>query len=159
MGLDFRHLQQIEAGTVNVTLATILKLCDAFDCSPSILLPSAREPKLKLGPGPPGRDWGSRMILPKTATSGGRLLLENPIDSPPTVDLVEAQKSVGAAIKRLREAKRPRLTQKRLAEVLSSSVQYVQMVEYGKQNLTIESLIKFAKPLGVNWRKLVVPDA
>lgn len=53
MKLDLRHLQQIEAGTVNVTLATILRMCDAFDCSPSILVPSARAPKLKLGP--PGR--------------------------------------------------------------------------------------------------------
>lgn len=33
------------------------------------------------------------------------------------------------------------------------AVQYVQAVEGGKQNLTIESILKFAKALGVDPRE------
>jgi len=132
-----------------------------FDCSPSILLPSARAPKLKLGP--PGRVRTFTAIgavdSPRLSREppGGRYL-ENPIEPPPTVDLVEAQKSVGATIRRLRDEKKPRLTQKKLAEVLGCTVQHVQEVEGGRENLTIQSLIKFAKGLGVDWRQLIMPD-
>lgn len=42
-GLDFRHLQQIEAGTINLTLITVLRIADAFGVSPQLILPiSAR---------------------------------------------------------------------------------------------------------------------
>ncbi|MBK7581139.1 MAG: helix-turn-helix domain-containing protein [Myxococcales bacterium] len=155
MGLDFRHLQQIEAGTVNVTLATILRICDAFGVTPSILLPFAKETKPKLGPPRVLRVLAIRAAEPpgfRPRPTGAGQFLANPIERPPEAETAEAQKLVGSAIKRARKLKA--LTQRKLAEAMNVSVQYLQAVEGGKQNLTIESILKFARALGVDRREL-----
>lgn|SRR5574341_300696 len=152
MGLDFRHLQQIEAGTVNVTLATILRMCDAFDCSPSILLPSAREPKLKLGP-VHVRTFGAIRGVDPPGMKRRSELRENPIEPPPPAETTAVKKRVGAMIKSLRLEKG--WTQKKMAALLTVTETYVQDVERGKGNLTIESLVKFSKVFGVDPGRLV----
>lgn len=163
MGLDFRHLQQIEAGSVNVTLATILRICDAFDVSPFVILPGVRSPKLKLGA---DRDpklksdqalWvgAIRAAEPSRKPQAG-LLLENPIERPPLPELTDVKKRVGTAIKRLRELRG--LTQEKLAKTMTMSVKYLQAVEGGKQNLSIVSLVKFARVLEVDPMKLFVRE-
>lgn len=152
MGLDLRHLQQIEAGTVNVTLATILRICDAFGVSPSVLLPFARETKPKLGPVRVrtfGVIGGAEVAEFRPRHPGQ--VMENPIERPPAAELGDVLKRVGDAIKQRRRVRG--WTQRKLAEVLGVAVQYLQAVEGGKQNLTIESLLKFGKALDVDPRE------
>ncbi len=156
MRLDFRHLQQIEAGTVNVTLATVLRISDAFGVSPSVILPGTKNTKPKLGPGGVLRVSAIRGIDPPGMKMQSGQFLENPIEPPPPMDVANAKKTVGLTVKQFRRAKK--LTQKKLAAALTVTVQYIQQVEGGKQNLSIESLIKFARALEIDWRKLVVPD-
>lgn len=74
--------------------------------------------------------------------------MENPIERPPEAELAAVQKRVGSAIKRIRKLKA--LTQRKLAEAMNVSVQYLQFVEGGKANLSIESILKFAKALDVD---------
>ena len=149
IGIDFRHLQQIEAGTVNVTLATILRLCDALEVSPFVLLPRAKETKSKLGV---GRVRTIGVIMPDVSGFLPRhpgQVMENPTEPLPPAELAEVKKRVGGAIKQRRHAKG--LTQKRLATLMGVSVQHVQAVE-GGSNLTVGSILKFAKALGVDPR-------
>ena len=63
-----------------------------------------------------------------------------------------AKREVGRRVAELRE--RAGLTQDQLAERLGNSVKYVQRVEHGGDNLTIKTLLKWAKGLGVRWREL-----
>lgn len=45
-------------------------------------------------------------------------------------------------------------TQAHLAEMLGMSTRYLQSVEHGEENLTVDSLVKFAKALRVQVREL-----
>jgi transcriptional regulator with XRE-family HTH domain len=47
------------------------------------------------------------------------------------------------------------VTQRQLAARVAISVQYVQRVEGGKQNLTIATCVKFANALGVEPARLL----
>jgi transcriptional regulator with XRE-family HTH domain len=60
MGLDFRHLQQVEAGTVNITLATIVRIADAFDVSPFVILPISAQSDDRLRAGETNSKYGKR---------------------------------------------------------------------------------------------------
>lgn len=60
---------------------------------------------------------------------------------------------MGQAVARFRRASS--LTQAGLAAALKVSVQYVQKVESGKQNLTIATLVRFANTLGVEPETLL----
>lgn len=164
MGLDFRHLQLIEAGTVNVTLATILRISDAFEVSPFVILPGAKETKREPGTRSSAATstkskLGARVLVVPAITvadsPGPRhpgQVMENPIERPPVAELADLLKRVGSAIKQQRLGKG--LTQVKLAKVMGGvAVQYVQAVEGGKQNLTIESILKFARALGVDPRE------
>lgn len=155
-GLDFRHLQQIEAGTVNVTLATALRIADGFGVAPATILvevPSKRAPH---------GGWGTypRVGIPEpVAAQAGRkpgargastpLLLPNPI--PPELTPEAVQASLGKTIARFRKN---RMTQAALAKKLGVSLKYVQKVEAGRQNLTISSIVRFANALGVEPKHL-----
>lgn len=157
MGLDFRHLQQIEAGTVNVTLATILRISDAFDVSPFVILPGPKSTntKSKLGAGRP-------MLLPairaletarerRRSVHDGRGYLPNPtLDTPAAAEM---KKRVARALKRERK-KISGLTQEKLAKQLGCTAKYVQMVEGGKQNLTLESIMLFVGALNIHPSRL-----
>lgn len=156
MRLDFRHLQQIEAGTVNVTLATILRICDAFKVCPWAILPGIRSTKLKLGVDPPHRILRVAAIRAfdppgMVRESGYR---DNPIEPPPVAETVELKKRVGSNIQRIRMERD--LTQIKLAAAMTMSVKYLQAVEGGKQNLSLDSLVKFARVLGVDALDLLM---
>ncbi len=162
MGLDFRHLQQIEAGTINVTLATILRVADAFDVSPFVILPGPRTggakkgggTNLEGGVGRPGRVRrvpALRVESPPSASDQTvGLYLPNP--TPKRATSKAARRQVGAAVARFRRANE--LTQAQLAKRMHVSVQYVQKVEAGKQNLTIDSIVRFANALRVEPRQM-----
>lgn len=152
MGLDFRHLQQIEAGSVNVTLATVLRVADAFEVSPFVILPgpkpgaSESEADTNLEGGK-----GVRRVLALRPEPRGAAedrpdaYLPNP---PPKRATAKAtRRRVGKAIARFRRA--GRMTQAQLAKRMRVSLQYVQKVEGGTQNLTIDSIVKFANALRV----------
>ncbi len=53
------------------------------------------------------------------------------------------------------ERMRKNLTQFQLAEMIDVHEKYIGKVESGKQNLTIKTLIKISKALGVKLSKLV----
>jgi transcriptional regulator with XRE-family HTH domain len=63
-----------------------------------------------------------------------------------------AKRDVGRRVAELRE--RAGLTQDQLAERMTFTVKYIQQVERGGYNLTIETLLKLAKALGTRWREL-----
>ncbi len=162
MGLDFRHLQQIEAGTINLTLITVLRIADAFGVSPQLILPISARSSDRKGTNPEygARGSGSgvrRFVTLRAETPAkprrGRVdaYLPNPPPEPTTSEAV--QKQVGQAVARFRRASS--LTQAGLAAALKVSVQYVQKVEAGKQNLTIATLVRFANALGVEPETLI----
>lgn len=159
MGLDFRHLQQIEAGTVNVTLVTIVRIADAFGVGPHELLPIPPRGKTNLKYGAPGRSTRSTRFTALRAEASSKasteraveVYLPNPIPAPAVAQAV--QKQIGRAIAKFRRAHS--MTQAALARKVSVSVQYVQRVEAGKQNLTISSLVRFANALEVEPHHLV----
>jgi ribosome-binding protein aMBF1 (putative translation factor) len=139
-----------------VTLATILRICDAFGVTPFALLPRARETKPKLGP--PRVLRFAAISIAEPVESGPRhpgQLMENPIQ-PAQVEAADLQKRVGKAIQRFRLA--GGFTQDKLAKSLECSVKYLQAVEGGKQNLSLESLAKFSRTLGVAVHHLLEPE-
>lgn len=148
MGLDLRHLQQIETGTVNVTLATILRICDAFDVSPFVLLPRARETKPELGP-VRVRTFGVIGVAeePEFRPRHPGQVMDNPSEPLPATEFINSKKRVGAAIQRARKLKG--WTQAKLAKAMGVAVQQVQNVEGGRANMQIDSIVKYAKVLDV----------
>jgi transcriptional regulator with XRE-family HTH domain len=67
-GLDFRHLQQIETGTINITLATLLRLAAGLGVEPAWFL-STESPGL--GPGGGGRDSTVAALAVRDAAAAG----------------------------------------------------------------------------------------
>ncbi|HEY6728672.1 MAG TPA: helix-turn-helix transcriptional regulator [Polyangiaceae bacterium] len=65
---------------------------------------------------------------------------------------VEVTKEIGRRIAQLR--KEAGWSQKEFAAVLNSTVQWVSLVENGRQNLTIHTLVRLAHKLGVEPRDL-----
>jgi transcriptional regulator with XRE-family HTH domain len=63
--------------------------------------------------------------------------------------------SIGANVRRLRV--RHDLTQERLAEAASIETRYLQDVERGRTNLSIDVLVALAESLGVDPRALLKP--
>lgn len=80
--------------------------------------------------------------MPKGAVRKRAAALPNPVPAPTTAAAV--QRMVGRAVAAFRRASGT--TQAELAARASVAVQYVQRVEAGKQNLTIATSVKFAKP-------------
>jgi transcriptional regulator with XRE-family HTH domain len=60
----------------------------------------------------------------------------------------ELQRSVGRRIAEVRAARK--LTQEKLAERLDVSARYLQEVERGAENLTIQTIAKIGRSLGVD---------
>ena len=61
--------------------------------------------------------------------------------------MVSKKELIGARIRSLREAKG--MTQERLAEVMDINAKYLSNIERGKENPTLDMLIKFVDALGV----------
>ena len=148
--LDFRHIQQVEAGQLNVTLATVLRLADGLGVEPADLL---MDINFKYGAPTlvPVRVTGAG--VPKGAAGKRSAALPNPAPAPTTAAVV--QRMVGRAVAAFRRASG--MTQAELAARASVAVQYVQRVEAGKQNLTIATCVKFANALGVEPVRLFAP--
>lgn len=53
--------------------------------------------------------------------------------------------------------RRAGMTQEELAEQVDTSARYVQQVEAGRQNLTLELMVRFANGLGVDPAALLQP--
>ncbi|MCC7542324.1 MAG: helix-turn-helix transcriptional regulator [Deltaproteobacteria bacterium] len=47
--IDLRHLQRVERGTANLTIAVLVALADALRVAPGLLLRRARLPKARMG--------------------------------------------------------------------------------------------------------------
>jgi transcriptional regulator with XRE-family HTH domain len=136
-GVDAKHLQQIESGAVNVTLATLLRIGDGFGASLAKLLGGAlpmREPN-------PVRQPAGR-TTPQVGIAGHMIRSGE-----------ELAEDVGATVKRLRRALD--MTQRELSLRVGVSVKYVQRVEAGGENLTLASLAKIAAGLGVDASALL----
>jgi transcriptional regulator with XRE-family HTH domain len=156
MNLDFKHLQKIEAGTLNVTFVTLLRLADGLGERPGALM-TAAEP---VG----GRVSTSGLASTRSAGDGqgGTTRKHNPsvVLCPAEPSRALAGEAPGEVVRRvgrrIAELRRRRgLTQLRLAEAAGASVQYVRKVEAG-ENLTIASLSRFAALLCVSIEELFV---
>lgn len=64
----------------------------------------------------------------------------------------DALRDVGRRIAELRASQH--LTQEQLAEVMEVSLKYLQRVEAGRENLTLNSLVNVANYLRTSWREL-----
>jgi transcriptional regulator with XRE-family HTH domain len=72
------------------------------------------------------------------------------------VSPIDPQKLITRVARRIAELRRTRgLTQAEFAERLNCSVQYVGLVERGKQNLTLGKLAEIANVLGTSFEDLV----
>ncbi len=70
----------------------------------------------------------------------------------PSLDPEQILDRIGRRVAELRAE--AGLTQDRLAEALAVSVQYLQRVEGGRENLTVRSLVRIATALGVAFTAL-----
>jgi transcriptional regulator with XRE-family HTH domain len=64
------------------------------------------------------------------------------------------RRGVGRRVAEIRRERR--VTQEQLAERLGVAARYVQSVEYGNENLTLDSLAKLARALGVDVSEFFV---
>jgi HTH-type transcriptional regulator / antitoxin HipB len=71
------------------------------------------------------------------------------------LDPARVLSDVGRRVAELRLA--AGLTQEELAEALAVSVKYVQRVERGRDNLTLDSMVKLVNALGARMADLHVP--
>jgi HTH-type transcriptional regulator/antitoxin HipB len=71
------------------------------------------------------------------------------------LDPARVLSDVGRRVAELRLA--AGLTQEELAEALAVSVKYVQRVERGRDNLTLDSMVKLVSALGARMADLHVP--
>jgi transcriptional regulator with XRE-family HTH domain len=155
MGLDLKHLQQIEAGGTNVTLATLLRIVDGLG-SPLGPLFEAVDEGAYAAMGKTGGALTTRTPQDGDGTNLKVGVQPNPIPAEPAVDAPTLIRSAGRMIADLR--KQRGLTQPDLASRVGVSVQYLQRVEQGRQNLTLSSLAKFASALAVGVDRLVGGD-
>lgn len=147
MDADFRHLQRVEVGQSNPTLATLLRLAEALGIELPALLgeptSSGADPRAhrSLNPATPGE--GPKRHGRKDTTYGD--LLQGPADT-----LLPA---VAANIRAVRTTRG--LSQAALAKALGLAKQHVQRIEAGRQNLTIKTLESVAHALGVAPSRLL----
>lgn len=152
-GLELSHIQQIEAGKINVTLATLLRIADGLD-APLHALFEADDAIEHGTSGGGSRRAGVRSSTSSRPDDANSLVgvRRNPatgaMDDPGSVVL-----AVGAAIRSAR--KEAGLTQQQVAGLLGVSVKYVQRVEAGGANLTITSMVRLANALGTSASELI----
>lgn len=148
--LDVRHLQRIEAGEGNVTLATVLRLADALGVPVPLLFVAVEvlrqhlarteskallhSAKFKANP-----TYGNIQYASGVAENAS-----NPVPADWS-GTDEAISHVGKRISELREARG--LTQGQLAKRARLTQQHLQRIESGRQNLTVRSLVRLCMAL------------
>ena len=134
MSLDLKHLQKIEAATVNVTLVTLTRIAsglgvevgDLFEATPERVEPSARH---------------AREPTP------------NPVEHPPSEDRL---RMIGRRLGEVRRAKR--WTQAELARRVGEDAGRIQRIENGRvASFPISLLLEAADVLGVDASDLLKP--
>jgi transcriptional regulator with XRE-family HTH domain len=160
MQLDFAHLQKIEAGRINVTLATFLRIADGLGEPPELLfeLVSSGQPSSR------GTSAAQRQALTRgpglsrkqTSKYGAR---QRSRDREVAVQREGDRilRDLGRRVAELRNALG--LNQREFAELVGISVPYLQRIESGRQNLTMRSLARLAWGLGVPALRLLEPPS
>jgi transcriptional regulator with XRE-family HTH domain len=152
MQLELRHLQKIEAGEINVTLATFMRIAEGLREPLPVLFNKVAEPRGSYSSAGATKSEDARRAEPQRHNSGnpkwGRGTFPG---SPREADLVI--RDVGARLAEFRGMRN--LTQLVLAESAGVALKYIQRVEAGGQNLTLRSLVRLAQALGVDAIELL----
>jgi len=152
-GLELSHIQQIEAGKINVTLATLLRIADGLGAPLHALF----EPEDSTEHGTSG--GGTRRSGARSSTSGrsdDANLSVGVRRNPATGAMADPGRVVAAVGSAIRGArKKAGLTQQQVADLMGVSVKYVQRVEAGGANLTIMSMVRLANALGTSAPELL----
>ena len=148
---DFRHFQRIESGQVNPTLATILRVAEALGVPAYALLAPPGQPTQ------PDRHPG-RASNPVEGGGGVSHGTEDNIKyGPPQANPVPEDdvivRRVGASVRAARRS--AKMSQRLLAEQTGMTVQHLQRIEYGRQNITLKTLARLARALGVSPASLL----
>jgi transcriptional regulator with XRE-family HTH domain len=160
MHVDFAHLQKIEAGRVNITFGTFLRIADGLGQAPGALFESFigdRSAPAKTGARP-----GSPSKTP-IRVAGGRTVTYG--SSPSKEEREAAIRDQGSSVlrdtgQRVSELRaKLGMSQQGLARSVGVSVGYVRRVEAGQQNLTLRSLVRLAWGLGVHVAGLLEPPS
>lgn len=141
---DFRHLQRIEAGQINVTLATLLRLARALGVPAHRLLGSE--------PAEDEEPLTSAAIVRDVVPHGPKSNIKY-ASRPPDVEAVTER--AGARLRAARIARR--MTQRQAAEAAGITVQHLQRVERGAQNATLKTLLRAAAAVGVELDAVLAP--
>jgi len=147
IGIDLKHLQKVEAGTQNITLATLERIGAGLGVDMGAVLEAAVS----------GRTPRMRQPLavhePPPAPLPARAARPNPIEA--TTDLLER---VGGRLAELRLERR--MTQRELAERAGVPLGFVQRVEGGRvRKVTVQRLGRLAAVLGVDAASLFEPPS
>lgn len=143
-GVDFRHLQRIESGQTNVTLATMLRLAEAFEVAPERLFPIAE----------PAPSSAATLQSASPSHEAEHNIKYGGGQHDTAAELAGAMmRSVGCQVSRLRRERE--MTQASLGAATGMSVQHVQRIESGRQNITLATLARLAVALGVEPAALV----
>jgi transcriptional regulator with XRE-family HTH domain len=135
--LDLKHLQKIEAGTLNVSFLTLIQLARGLQVSVAALVPY---------------DPGMRQANPLSNAMGDPA--EEPMAGAPE-DCTSVLATLGGELGRLRRLRG--LSQSELAQKAGLGLSTVRQTETGKKNLTISSLVVLAGALGVRASDLLAP--
>lgn len=148
---DFRHFQRIETGHVNPTLVTILRVADALDVPAYTLL----APRGLPGSAEEGtvRDQNPVGVM-ETSSHGDKDNIKygpTQANDAPEDDAIIAR--VGAGVRAAR--RKAKMSQRALAEAIGMTVQHLQRIEYGRQNITLKTLARLARALDVTPSSLL----
>jgi len=146
LGIDLKHLQKVEAGRQNVTLATLERIGAGLGVDMGAVLEAAvsgRAPRLRAP---------LSVREPPSGPPPERAARPNPVEA---TDLLVR---VGERLAELRLARR--MTQRELAEGAGVPLGFVQRVEGGRvRKVTVQRLGRLAAVLGVDATTLFEPPA
>lgn len=160
--LDVRHLQRIEAGEMNVTLATILRLADALDVPVPMLFVAIEVLREHLVRNESKALAGSSKIKRNPTSSNIQYVAEG--SKPATLPMPEVWSAPDDVLRdlgrQIGDARRQRgLSQAQLAKRASMTAQHLQRIESGQQNVTVRSLARLCLALDLHPAALFAPQS